>query len=131
MLTTKQLSVTLANKRGQLAALSACLADAGVNVLALSVLECTEVGTVRLVVDKPAEAAKALKKAGMTFTQMNVLVAQVPNKVGVLADVCAKLAKKGVSIDFAYGSTGKGRGATHIVIGCNKMPTAQQALRGY
>ncbi len=131
MLKTKQLSVMLPNKRGQLAALSRCLADARANILALSVLESTELGTVRLVVNKPKEAAKALKKAGMAFTQTNVLVAQMPNKVGVLADVCGKLADRGVSINFMYGSTGRGRGPTHVVIGCNKMPTAEKALRGY
>jgi len=129
MLRATQLSVVLPNKRGQLAKLTKCLADAKVNIIALSVLESTEAGTVRLVVSKPDAAAKALKDAGMAFTQMDVLVAALPNKVGALADACAKLAKKGVSIDFAYGSTGKGRGATHVVIGCNRHPTAQKVLK--
>ena len=131
MLRTKQLSVTLPNRRGQLAKLTACLADAKVNVIALSVLECTEQGTVRLVVDKPEEGAAALKKAGMPPVQANVLVAALTNKVGALAEVTAKLAAKGVSVSFIYGSTGKGRGVTHVVIGCDKMPTAEKVLKDY
>ncbi len=127
----KQFSVSLPNKKGQLAALSRCLADAGVNILALSVLECTEVGTVRLVVDKPDEAAAALKQAGLPFNTTQVLVAAMPNKVGVLAEAAEKLADSGVNVQFAYGSTGKGRGVTHIIIGCDKRPTAEKALSDY
>lgn len=128
MLRTKQLSVNLPNRRGQLARLSRCLADAGVSITAISVLESTETGLVRLVVDKPKEAAKALKKAGMAFTQTNVLVVALPNKVGVLARACEKLAEKGVNINFMYGSAGKGRGPAHIVISCSKHATAQRVL---
>ena len=101
------------------------------NILAISVLECTEVGTVRLVVSNPDKAAKALDEAGMAFMKTDVLVATVPNKVGVLAEVAQKLAAKRVNVNFIYGSTGKGRGATHIVLGCNRKPTAQKVLAAY
>jgi len=131
MLRTKQLSVSLPNKRGQLARMSRCLAEAKVNVIALSVLECTESGVVRLVVDKPEEAAKALKQAGMTFNQTDVLLVALPNKVGVLAEVSEKLAESKVNVNFVYGSTGTGRGSTFIVIGCTNMATAQKVLAGY
>jgi len=131
MLRTKQLSVTLLNKRGQLAFVSKCLADARINVTALSVLECTEAGTVRLVVDKPKEAAKALKAAGLTVAQTDVLVAAVPNKLGMLAETCGQLAAAKVNVNFVYGSTGKGRGIAHIVIGCTNMAAAQKALKGF
>jgi hypothetical protein len=127
----KQFSVSLPNKKGQMAALSRCLADAKVNIRALSVLESTEVGTVRMVVDKPDEAAAALKEAGMHYTTTEVLVAAMPNKVGVLAEAAEKLADSGVNIHFAYGSTGKGRGAAHIVIGCDKKPTAEKVLADF
>ena len=131
MLRTQQLSVTLPNRKGQLGKLTRCLADAKVNIVAVSVLECTEQGTVRLVVDKPAEAAKALRKAGMAPIQTNVLVAAMPNKIGTLAGVAAKLAAKGVSIKFAYGSTGRGRGVAQIVLGCTNMPAAEKVLKAF
>ena len=64
----------------------------------------------------------------MAFTQTNVLVVTLPNKVGALATVCEKLAKKGVNINFVYGSTSKGRAATCVVIGCGNHPTAGKVL---
>jgi len=131
MMRATQLSVNLPNSKGQLANLSKLLADAKVNVIALSVLECTEAGTVRLVVDKPEAAACGLEQAGLAFTQTDVLLLTVPNKVGILAQISKKLARRGVNVNFIYGSTGKGRGSTFIVVGCTKLATAEKALSGF
>jgi len=127
----QQFSVVLPNEKGQLAALGRSLADAGVNIMALSVLESTELGTVRLVVDKPDEAASALEEADMQFATMEVLLAAMPNKVGVLAEAAEKLADSGVNIHFVYGSTAEGSAPAHIVIGCDQKASAEQALAEY
>ncbi len=130
MLRAKQLSVNLPNERGQLARLTRCLADAKVNIVALSVLDCAEAGTVRLVVSKPDVAAAALKEAGMAFMTSDVLVAPLRNRVGVLADAAEKLAKARVNVDYVYGSTGTGTGVTHVVIGTRNMAAAEKVLQG-
>ena len=131
MLRTKQLSVTLPNKKGEFAKLAWCLAEAQVNILAVSVLESTEQGTIRLVVDKPAAAVKALCDAGMPPIQANVLLADVPNEVGTLADLAARLADRGVSIKFAYGSAAAARGTARVVIGCTNIPVAEDVLKAF
>lgn len=123
-----QFSVVLPNKRGQLAELSRCLAKAKANIRAIAVAEITELGTVRLVVDKPEAAVEALTDEGFAFTQSEVLVVPLQNKVGVLAEVCEKLAGARVNISFLYGSTGKGRGTTHVVVGTPNMKAAEKAL---
>ena len=131
MVRTKQLYVALPHKVGQMAKVSTTLAEAGVNVLALSVVESTEMGTLRLVVNKPKEGAAALKAAGMTVSQMDVLMLAVPNTVGMLAEVCDRLAAKKINISFAYGSTGRGRGAAHIVLACDSLARARRALADF
>ena len=45
----KQISVFLENDKGRLAALCRCLADAGVNMSALSIADTPEYGLVRIV----------------------------------------------------------------------------------
>ena len=60
-----QLSVVLTNKPGRLAELCGLLADAKVNIIALAVLENADMGVVRLVADKPKDAAKTLKENGV------------------------------------------------------------------
>ena len=62
MQTAKQLSVTLANKPGRLAAMLAALNKEKVTCRALSVMDCGERGTVRFVPDDFAAATKVLEK---------------------------------------------------------------------
>lgn len=128
MATAKQLSVLLGNKPGRLAALCGLLADAKVNIVALSVLENTDMGVVRLVVDKPKEAAKTLKENGLPVQTDDVLVVTLPNKVGIMAKVAAKLAAKKVNIHYVYGSTGSAGGKTTVVLSVDKKAVAARAL---
>jgi len=124
----KQLSVSLENKPGSLAHVCRCLADRKINIIALTVVETSEQGILRLVVDKPAEAAKMLKECPMTFTQSDVLLVELPNKIGVVAKVAEKLAAKRININYIYGSTGKGTGKTNILLSTPNLKTAQKAL---
>lgn len=126
----KQISVCLENRPGRLAGLCKCLAQKKINIIALSVAETTEQGVVRMVVDKPAAALKAIAECGpMTCAQMDVLLVDLPNKVGVLAEFAAKMASKRINVNFVYGSTGEGRGKTNIVVGTPNIKSAAKAIR--
>ena len=67
-----------------------------------------EKGSAQVVVDNPAKAKKALSAAGFTYLEGTLDQVELPNKPGALADCAAKLAKKGINIDAAYGSVSKG-----------------------
>lgn len=125
---TEQLSVSMANETGQLAALAGCLADAGVNILAASVHDCTEAGTVRLVADDVGRAADALSEAGMSFVRSPVLLADLPHQVGALAGMARTLADEGININYVYGSAGQPGQAAVIVVSCDDLDAAEAAL---
>jgi len=126
---TKQISVGLENKPGQLACVCRCLAARKINIIALSVAETTEQGVLRLVVDKPAEAIRALSESSLPFTATDVLLLELPNKVGVMAEAAEKLSQKKINVNFVYGSTGPGRGGkTFVVLGTPNLAAAQKAL---
>ena len=127
---TKQISVGLENKPGQLAQVCRCLADRKINIIALSVAETTEQGVLRLIVDKPAEAAKTLRERSLPFTVTDVLLVELPNQVGVMAEVAEKLSAKKINVNFVYGSTGPGRGNTFVVLGASNLKAAEKALAG-
>ena len=114
----KQISVCLENKTGRLASLCKCLAQKKINIIAISVAETTEQGVVRIAQCGP-----------MTCAQMDVLLVDLPNKVGVLAELAAKLASKRINVNFVYGSTGTGRGTTNIVVGTPNIKSAAKAIR--
>ena len=125
---TKQLSVSLENRPGRIAHVCRCLADRNINIIALSVIETSEQGILRLVVDKPDEASKVLKGCPMTFTKKEVLLVELPNKIGVVATLAEKLSAKGINITFVYGSTGTGRGITNIVLAASNLAAAKRIL---
>lgn len=127
---TKQISVSLANKPGRLAHFCRCLADKKVNIIAISVAETTEQGVVRMVVDKPSAALKMLDECcPMTYAETNVLLVDLPNRVGALASLAEKLAAKKVNVNFVYGSTGPAGKRTYIVVGTANIAAAARALR--
>ena len=102
------MTVSLENQPGRLAAVAKALADVKVNIIAVLGSKADERGSVQVVVDNPAKAKKALSAAGFTYLEGTLDQVELPNKPGALAEYAAKLAKKGINIDAAYGSVPKG-----------------------
>ena len=128
MIRTKQVSVTLENKPGRLAALCRNLADKKINIVALSVVETSEQGIVRLVVDKPDAVVKLLRKLHLPFMRNEVLLIELRNRPGALASLTEKLSAENVNIGFVYGSTGKKAENTYIVLWAPKLAAVEKAL---
>lgn len=119
-----QLSVTMANKPGQLAKVGAALARAKVNIEAISVVDSAEVGVVRMLTSSAAKAKAALKKMGLEAVQQPVLVLKLANEPGALSQVAKKLAAAKINIEYVYGSAaGKGELST-IVLGVSDVAKA-------
>ena len=112
----KQLTVCVPNVPGMLAKICQALADARVNILAVSVVESTEAGLVRLVVDDARAGAKALEDRKFAVVQTPVRLVELPNKVGALAELAERLSSRKVNVNFAYGSASPGRGSSVLVI---------------
>ena len=124
----QQISVFLENRAGRLAEVTRALGDSAVNIRAMAVADTSDFGILRLLVDKPDEASKVLKGCPMTFTKKEVLLVELPNKVGVMATLAEKLSAKGINITFVYGSTGTGRGITYIVLAASNLAAAKRIL---
>lgn len=122
-----QLSVSLENKPGQLAKLAGSLRRAKVNILAITVVDNTDTGLVRLVTDSGAKAARALTRAGMKPSRQSVLVLRLPNEPGALASTAATLAKAGVNISYAYGSVASRAKEGVVVLGVDNLNKALKA----
>jgi hypothetical protein len=103
----QQISVFLENKTGRLAEVTRLIAEAGVNIRALSIADTAEFGILRLIVDKPAEAGEALAKSGFTTRMTDVLAIEIPDKPGSLAKVMEIFKDTGVNIEYLYASLEK------------------------
>ena len=124
---TTQLTVSLKSRPGVLAQLASTLADAGVNIASLSDDAVSGRGKIRIIVNDPARAKRALRRAKYRVSEEPAFVVRMRNKPGTLARVAGKLAKARVNIKSAYATTA-GRGAA-VVFTVGSAAKARKILR--
>lgn len=110
-----QLSVFLENKSGRLADVTKTLAEAEINVRAMSIADTKDYGILRLIVNDTQKAQSILSDAGFTVKLTEVLALEVPDRPGGLAYVIEVLAGNNVNIEYLYAFVGKS-GENAIVI---------------
>ena len=81
----KQLSLFVENKSGRLAEITSIIAAAGIDIRALSIADTTNFGILRIIVDKPDQAEKILRDAGLTVSLTNVIAIGIPDVPGGFA----------------------------------------------
>ena len=98
----EQLTVFLENSEGHLLSLCHALADAGVDMSALTIAETSEYGLVRIICDDPAAGKAALDKAGLRSTITKVAAIEVPNRPGGLVELLETLKRLTLNIEYGY-----------------------------
>jgi hypothetical protein len=66
--------------------------------------DSSDYSLIRILVDKPIEAEKALVKANHLIDEDQVLVFRLVNRPGMLGRVAKKFGESNVNIDYIYGS---------------------------
>ena len=123
---TTQFSLSLINKPGVLAQVSRQIAQAKVNIIAMTMMDSSEHGVLRLVSNDPEKLKAALSELNLPITETDVLAVTMPNRPGSLADICGKLAQGHVNISYAYCTTGaRGGNARGIV----KVADTKKAMK--
>lgn len=97
-----QVSVHAENRPGALAELTETLVEAGINILAISVPDTGEFGTVRILPDDALAAREALSDAGYHNAAVDVLAVEVPHQPGSMARLARLLADENLVIRYAY-----------------------------
>ena len=123
-----QLAVFLDNRPGVLARVCQALAKAQVNILALSILDTVDHAIVRMVVDQPKEAEQALSNLHAMVQRRDVIVMDVPNQVGTLANIAEQLAEAGINLEYAYCTAAASDRTGVIVLRTNDLEATINAL---
>lgn len=124
-----QFSVFLVNKPGILAQVTRALADAKVNIVALTLVDSQEHGVLRIVDEDPAETREVLKKLNLPMTETDVLCMELSNRPGALADVAQLLGENHININYAYCTSGAPGGKTTAVLKVADPKKAERALQ--
>ena len=112
----KQLSIFLENRPGGLAKICGTLSESGINILALSVHDTVDHAIIRLLADRPVKALLILEQLGLYILESDVIVMELDNRPGALAEVARKLARADINIEYAYCSATEHQGAGSLVL---------------
>ena len=106
MKTATELSLFLENKPGALAAILADFKKHQVNLEAISVVDHADYALVRMIVSDRKRALDVLEGAGLLVIEATLLRVEASNRPGALGEMCTRLAKAKINIQYLYGSVG-------------------------
>lgn len=118
------LVIDVENTPGALARVAAAISDAGVNIAAATCVGPAERAELHILVPH-ADAAKhalAISHVGVT-REREVVVVDVEDRPGVLADLTRKIAAAGVDLDLVYVAT-----RNRVVFGAADIAALRAAL---
>ena len=123
-----QLTLFLDNRPGTLARTCQALAQAKINILALSILDTMDHAILRMVVDKAKEAEAVLSQMHAMMQSRDVILMDLSNQVGALAGVAERLAAAGINIEYAYCAAPTSQGGGVLVLRTNDLEATINAL---
>jgi hypothetical protein len=100
------LVIEIKNEPGALAEVAAAISDAGVNLAAATCMGTADEVELHVLVPHAEAAKHALGISHLEVTrEREVVVVEVDDRPGVLADLTRKVAKAGVDLDLVYVAT--------------------------
>ena len=125
---SKQLAIFLDNRPGTLARLADAMAEAEVNIFAISTSDTVDHSVVRMVVSDYRKAMHVFEERGALVVEDDVLVVEGNNKPGSLARIAHTLAKAKVNIEYCYSATGPKEKTGLMVLRVSDAKKALKAL---
>jgi hypothetical protein len=124
-----QLSVFLENKPGQLRAACAKAAQAGINIVTLSLADTEQFGILRLIIQDWQTAKKAFEKAGFVVKDTEVLAIEVADEPGGLLRILEIVDRAKLNIEYMYAFTERRGGKAALVFRFEDPDKAQLVLK--
>src|SRR5947208_922763 len=118
------LTIELENAPGALAEVAAAISDAGVNIAAATCLGTGERAELHILVPHAEAARHLLAISHIAVTrEREVVVVDIEDRPGVLADLTRKIARAGVNLDLVYVAT-----RNRVVFGSPDLSALRGAL---
>ena len=120
------LVIDVENTPGALATVAAAISDAGVNIAAATCVGPGERAELHILVPYPEAAKHSLAISHLAVSrEREVVVVDVEDRPGVLADLTRKIAQAGVDLDLVYVAT-----RNRVVFGSADLDALKAALEG-
>ena len=120
------LTIELDNTPGALAEVAAAISDAGVNIAAATCIGSGKRAELHILVPHAEAARHLLAISHIAVTrEREVVVLDVDDRPGVLADLTRRIARAGINIDLVYVAT-----RDRVVFGAADIAALREALEG-
>ena len=106
------------------------LADAGVNILSLSLGDTQKFGAMRLIVDYCQKARESLAATGCVVKEAEVVVVELEDRPGGLADALEAVEAERINVEYIYALTTRQDHKAALVFRFGDVDAAIKALRG-
>jgi len=122
-----EIFVLLDNKPSTLGNLCTYLAEEEINIEAIGVFH----DTAKLFVKTLNKAVKALSKREeyANHELRDVLLVDLENKPGALAELTSKLGDEGINIEYCYGTLNRKGDAVSVILDVSNIDRAEQLLK--
>jgi hypothetical protein len=118
------LVIDIENTPGALAQVAAAISDAGVNIAAATCIGTGDRAELHILVPHAEAARHSLAISHVSVTrEREVVVVDVEDRPGVLADLTRRIAKAGVDLDLVYVAT-----RNRVVFGAGDLDALRAAL---
>ena len=124
----KQLSAFVENKPGTLLAMLKALADAGINIRAMSIADTRDFGILRLIVSDIDKAAAVLQHDSIVTTT-DVLAVEMHDEAGALSDILRALGEANINIEYLYAFTARTERGAYVVFRVDDNEAAERVLQ--
>ena len=124
-----QISVFLENRTGQLAEITRLLAQANVDIRAISIAETADYGLARMIVSDAQAASAILLSHGDILSMTPVWAVEVPDRPGGLSQLLSQLANAHVDVEYMYSLFTHREGKAYMVLRISEEEAFQKALQ--
>ncbi|MEI7541902.1 MAG: ACT domain-containing protein [bacterium] len=125
-----QLSIFVENREGRLADIMAILAEAKINIRALSLADTADFGVLRMIVDTPDKAITFLKSKDVVVKTTDIIAVEVEDQPGGLAKVLNVFKNAKINIEYMYAFVEKNNSNAVMVFRVEKPEEAIKKIIG-
>ncbi len=98
----KQLSVFIENKKGELTDITNILSTNKISLKAINLVDTTEFGILRLLVDDAESTKRILDDNGFSLTITDVFAISIDDHIGSFNEVLTVLSENDINIEYTY-----------------------------
>lgn len=126
--TIKQLSIFIENKKGELTDITNILSNNKISLKAINLVDTTEFGILRLLVDDAESTKRILDNNGFSLTITDVFAVSIEDHIGSFNEVLTVLSENDINIEYTYTINSSKNGAFIFKVSPNDFKEATKVL---